>query len=339
MRVKSLWSRRIWTDGKHNAFPGIARFGDWYYVTFRRSEGHQHPEASTVIVRARADDLEKWDLVGTFDLGGDSRDPFVCVVEGNVHVYWHCKSADWVVRSADGVNWSEPAELDTEFPEPPADCDLQFHSDRKWHFRIRKGPDGAYYSLGRCGLATNRYPGILLYRSEDGLTWKATHTFGQGIQRTVQTGHEADLAFMDDGTAVAAIRVKEAPGGGTGMICTAPPPYQAWDAYWTGTRNFGGPALWRTPLGLLAAARSYPAHGGMYCTIWEVTPSGLIAPYYVPSGGDCAYQTFEDGPNGEVLLCYYSSHEWPWQRGENHPANIYLATIELGKPFALGGSP
>jgi len=336
MRIASLWSRCIWSDGRHNAFPGIAQFGGRYYVTCRHSDGHQNPRASILILRSGEGDLDHWEPVAEYDIDGDSRDPFICVVGDHLHVNWHRNPADWVVRSSDGVNWSDPRELDTEFPDPPADCEYEWRSDRKWHFRIRRGPDGAYYSLARCGLAHNGNPGILLYKSEDALTWKATHTFGEGIQQAVSNGHEADLAFMDDGTAVAAIRVGGAPGGGTGMICSASPPYQTWDAYWSGVRNFGGPALWRTPQGLLLAARSYPAHGGMCCTVWEVTSSGLIAPYYVPSCGDCAYQTFENGPDGEVLLCYYSSHEWPWRRGTDHPANLYLARIKMHPSMTPG---
>ena len=335
MRVASLWSRCIWSDGRHNAFPGIARFGDWYYVTCRHSDGHQNPRASTLVLRSRADDLSQWEAVHEVDINGDSRDPLIYVVGDRLHVCWHRKPADWWVRSADGVTWSAPVELDTEFPDPPADCEYEWRSDRKWHFRIRRGPDGLFYSLARCGLAHNGNPGILLYQSEDAITWKATHTFGEGIQKAAPSGHESDLAFMDDGTAVAAIRVSNAPGG-QGMIACAAPPYQVWDAYWAGVRNFGGPCLWRTESGLLVAARTYAAHGDANCCVWEVTRSGLTTPYIVPSGGDCAYQTFADGPNGEVLLCYYSSHEWPSRRGQDHPANLYLARIELHPPMTPG---
>jgi len=328
MRIASLWSRPIWSDGKHNAFPGIARFGDSYYVACRRSEGHQAPRASILVLRAGAADLDSWAKVADFDIDGDSLDPFVCVVGDRVHVYWHRSPCDWVVRSRDGATWTGPAEVDTEFPKPSPDCAYDFTSDRKWHFRIRKGPDGCYYSLARCGLASNGNPGILLYRSKDGLSWEATHTFGEGIQAVAPGGHEADLAFMDSGRAVAAIRVSNMPGG-QGMIAWADPPYMKWDAYWAGVRNFGGPALWRTKVGLLLAARSWPVNSLGRCTIWEATPDGLVNPHYAPSGGDCAYQTFEDGPDGEVLLCYYSSHEWPWRRGVGHPANIYLARMTL----------
>jgi len=356
MKVASVWTRAIWSDGMHNAFPGIARFGDHYYVTCRHSEGHQARTATILVIRSNADDLEHWEKVAEFDLGGDSRDPFVCAVGDQVaqaflpasdarqdspdgpaqprlahlHVYWHHKE-DYVSRSRDGVTWTDPQMLDTEFPDPPADCDIQFRSQRKWLFTMRRGPDGAYYSIGRCGLASRGEPGVLLYRSEDGLTWKAMHTFGQGIRAAIPPGrgggHEADIAFLDNGVAVAAIRTNH-----QGLITATTAPYvEGWahNAYWTGIYNFGCPALHKTPHGLLLAARSTPANEPARCTIWTVTPGGLISPFIVPSGGDCAYQTFADGPDGEILLCYYSSHEWPQRPRGANPANIYLARVTV----------
>lgn len=47
--------------------------------------------------------------------------------------------------------------------------------------------------------------------------------------------------------------------------------------------------------------------------------------------GDCAYQSFADGISAdEVLLAYYSSHEYPQPKGVgNNPANIYLAHLKV----------
>ena len=44
--VQSVWVQSIWADGKHNGFPGIARVGDFYYVTFRNSDSHQAPSSA-----------------------------------------------------------------------------------------------------------------------------------------------------------------------------------------------------------------------------------------------------------------------------------------------------
>jgi len=339
MRIVSLWSQRIWADGNHNAFPGVTRFGDHYYVAFRCAAGHQSPTAAIRVIRSPATDLQQWSEVACFDITGDSRDPFITVVNEQLHVYWHRSPADWLSQSTDGEAWSEPVELETEFPDLPPGCDLEFRSQRRWHFRVRPGPDDHYYSLARCGIATNGNAGILLYRSRDGRRWEALHSFGEGIQKAVPAGHEADLAFLTNGTAVAAIRARNHPGGGHGMIACAQPPYEDWDCYTAGVRNFGGPALLSTKHGLLLAARSYPADGLARCTLWEATPTGLVGEHIVPSAGDCGYQVMVEGPadEDEVLLCHYSQHELSWQRGPGieQPAHIYLAHLCL-KPHMPG---
>ena len=87
--------------------------------------------------------------------------------------------------------------------------------------------------------------------------------------------------------------------------------------------------------GILLAARSLPekkpAGFPAVCKAWTVTENGVENPWIIPSGGDCAYQSFADGTKGdEVLLCYYSSHEFPQPKGVgNNPANIYLAHLTV----------
>jgi hypothetical protein len=65
--------------------------------------------------------------------------------------------------------------------------------------------------------------------------------------------------------------------------------------------------------------------------VWTVTAEGVEKPWIIPSGGDCAYQSFADGVQGdEVLLAYYSSHEYPQLKGVGHnPTNIYLAHLRI----------
>jgi hypothetical protein len=65
--------------------------------------------------------------------------------------------------------------------------------------------------------------------------------------------------------------------------------------------------------------------------VWTVTANGVEKPWIMPGSGDGAYQSFADGPAGdEVLLVYYSSHEYPQPKGVgNNPANIYLAHLRI----------
>lgn len=336
--VQSAWVQSIWADGRHNGFPGIARVGGHYYVAFRSGESHQAESAKITLIRAPATDLRRWEKVAEFTRNHDCRDPLVFDNHGKVQVVFHSKE-DFYSQSADGVTWSEPRELATEFVQPRADSGLRFTSQRRWLFRIRRGPDGAFYSLGRCGIkekAGGRF-GLITYRSEDGVTFKPLHTYGEGPTSVLSEaggsgwGHEADLAWTPDGTLVAAIR-----NSGPGVVVMGRAPSGPWSAFATDAFNFGGPALHMTQGGgVLLAARALPQKETVgfpaVCKVWTVTNEGVVNPWTIPSGGDCAYQSFADGPaRDEVLLAFYSSHEYPQPKGVgNNPANIYLAHLRI----------
>ncbi len=336
-QVQSVWVQTIFADGMHNGFPGIAHVGDFYYVVFRSSDSHQAKTANIVVIRSDAKDLKRWEKVAQFTRDHDCRDPLVFDNHGKVQVVFHSKE-DFYSQSIDGVTWSEPRELQTEFVEPSAASQLTFKSQRRWLFRIRRGPDGAFYSLGRCGIKESGGKfGLILYRSEDGVTFKALHTYGEGPTAAISQangigwGHEADVAWTPDGTLVSAIR-----NGHPGVIVFGKAPLGPWRAFATDAWNFGGPALHQTRQGgLLLAARSLPEKDTIgfpaVCKVWTVTANGVERPWVIPSSGDCAYQSFVDGvAKDEVLLVYYSSHEYPQPKGVGHnPANLYLAHLKI----------
>ena len=336
--VQSAWVGTIWADGRHNGFPGIARVGSHYYVTFRSAESHGAESARIVVIRAdAASDLKSWEKVAEFTRDHDCRDPLVFDNRGTAQVVFHSKE-DFFSQSADGVTWSEPRMLDAEFVKPSAESKLTFKSERRWLFRIRQGPDGAFYSLARCGIKdTGGTFGLITYRSEDGVRFKALHTYGEGPTRAISLaggsgwGHEADVAWTPDGTLVSAIR-----NSNTGVLVLGKTPLGPWKAFPTDAWNFGGPALHMTRGGgILLAARSLPEKDTTgfpaVCKVWTVTANGVEKPWTMPSGGDCAYQSFADGPRAdEVLLVYYSSHEHPQPSGVGkNPANIYLARLRV----------
>lgn len=334
--VTGLYTQTIWADGSHNAFPGVARFGDHYYVTFRHAHSHQDPQGAIYVIRSRADDLKHWDKVFDLTSTEDVRDPLLLVVRDRLHVYWHHQT-DYVATTADGLTWTVPQQVVSTFPELPAGSTVKFTNDRRWFFRIRPGPDGAFYSLARCGIVEkgSGKDALVLYRSSDGLSFTPMHKFGEGVaplirEKAMGKGHEADVAFTADGTLIAAIRCT---GSSPGVIATTPPPYREWTGYSTGVGSFGGPALHSTPAGVLCSARWVPDGANQSvapaCMVWTVAPDKLMNPIYVPSAGDDAYQSFAPGRTAEEqLLVYYSSHEYPPGKGYgNNPANIYLAHL------------
>jgi hypothetical protein len=345
--IGGLYTQTIWSDGRHNAFPGIARIGEYYYVTFRNADSHRALTSKIVVIRTKVADLKKWEKVAEWTRDYDCRDPLVFENHGKVQVVFHSQE-DFYAQSADGLTWSEPRELDTEFVEPSPESGLVLTSKRRWLFRIRRGPDGAFYSLGRCGIKgkSSGTFGLIFYRSEDGVTFKAQHTYGEGPTRGMAIGnvgsgwgHEADIAWTPDGTLVSAIR-----NSSPGVVVFSPfdvrqgkiAPLGPWRTFSAGVNDFGGPALHSTARGgMLVAARAvreprvdgFPAVG----KVWTVTENGLENPWIIPSSGDCAYQSFAPGATDEeVLLCYYSTHEYPpGKDGAPNPANIYLAHLKV----------
>src|SRR4051812_25813197 len=86
-QITAVWTQKIWADGHHNGFPGIAKVGEFYYVTFRRSTSHQAPMASIVVIRAPAkSDLGQWEKVAEFTREHDCRDPLVFDNHGKAQV-------------------------------------------------------------------------------------------------------------------------------------------------------------------------------------------------------------------------------------------------------------
>ena len=255
--VVGVYTQPIWADGRHNGFPGIARVGDFYYVAFRTAESHQDESAKICVIRAKVDDLKQWEKVAEWTREHDCRDPLVFENHGKAQVVFHSKE-DFFSQSADGVTWSEPKELVTDFPTPKEGGGLTFKSERRWLFRIRTGPDGAFYSLARSGIkeAGGAF-GLILYRSEDGVNFKAMHTWGEGPTNALASaggsgwGHEADVAWTPDGMLVSAIRNGSTPG----VVVIGRAPLGPWKGFATDAFNFGGPALHMTKQGGILPAR------------------------------------------------------------------------------------
>lgn len=330
----------VWADGRHNAFPGIARVGGFYYITFRHAAGHpmgQAGSAKIFVIRSKVGDLKKWDKVAEFTHAHDARDPLVFDNQGRVQVVYHSQE-DFYSQSADGVTWSPPRELDTEVPAPLPGSKLAFTSHRRWLFRIRKGPDGAFYSLGRCGITVKGSPGkfgLILYRSEDGVKFKALHSYGEGPSAGMgpgrNTGHEADIAWAPDGTLISGIRDARRDG----VIVMGRAPNGPWRNFGSGIVTFGGPAFHTTKQGgLLLAARHSVDEAAKVKTytsrIVSVTSEGVSHPFDIRCGNDSAYQSFADGPDNTVLMAYYSNHERPAKSEPGvAPANIYLARLTI----------
>ena len=68
--------RKIWDDGKHNAFTDICRWGGYYWVCFRHSLNHSADVIPGKIFILRSRDGQLWEKAAEMArAGADLRDP------------------------------------------------------------------------------------------------------------------------------------------------------------------------------------------------------------------------------------------------------------------------
>jgi hypothetical protein len=70
---------------------------------------------------------------------------------------------------------------------------------------------------------------------------------------------------------------------------------------------------------------------GAHTTVWELTGEATVHHLLtVPSAGDCSYCGLAADPGGDILMSYYSQHEWlPIPAGQPTPADVFLARFAL----------
>jgi hypothetical protein len=295
--------KKIWDEGKHNAFTDLIRFHDRWWCTFREAEAHGKSIGKVRVIVS--DDGDKWTSVTLIkQTGVDLRDPklsitpdgrLMLIMGGSVYVEGtpYGSRSPRVAFSKDGRQWTKPRKLLAE---------------DHWLWRVTWHDDWAW-SVSKLGEGRDPRRGVL-YRSRDGLDWEWTTEFR--LPNNTWNASETTLRFLPDGEMIALTRPN--------WIGTSKPPYKKWS--WTKLReNMGGPTFIRLPDGSLwAAARRY---GEKRSTVLaRMTRTSYQPVLTLPSGGDCSYpgMVWHDGL---LWMSYYSSHEGK--------TSIYLAKIKINE--------
>src|SRR5262245_18527537 len=72
-------TKRIWNQGKHNAFTDLIRVGDVWYCVFREADAHVGPDGRIRVLRSA--DGETWESAALVaERGVDLRDPKLSVM-------------------------------------------------------------------------------------------------------------------------------------------------------------------------------------------------------------------------------------------------------------------
>ena len=330
MDIRLIRARKIWSDGKHNAFTGIAEFAGRTFVTFRTGTTHASGDGAITVIASS--DREIWDAVNiTADPAMDLRDPKATVFDGKLMILFAGRDSNitpenrshrisMVMASEDGETFAAPRAV-TGLP------------DGHWLWHIVPH-DGVLYGTVYHHNADNSFD-VALYRSSDGFAWEHVADFPVG-------GGETYIDFDAQGTLWALIRCDSAGYGPTPVLCSAKPPYTQFGGVRRLVTKLNGPMLKRLDNGCVIICRRWdaPRRNLRSDVLWLGDRCDLQDVTRLPSGGDTSYAGWIDVAPGRAVVSYYSSHEHKMDEPiendavfkkdaghaeHNTPADIFLA--------------
>lgn len=292
--------RKLYADGKHNAFTALAKFQDHFWLAFRSATAHNSADGEIVLLESA--DATTWRAARRLSAGPDDRDPQFLLAGPRLLLYVPVLSGraltTYLRQTEDGKSWSDP--------EPV--YQPQFIVWKPCAF------GGKFYAGAHKKDEVSRGTGreVHLIVSPDGRQWEKIATIRAGNWES-----ETTLHFEPTGHLVAFLRQKY--GSPPCQILEADPPYQQWTPRPAGVPHLSGHCVhtFRGVTYVLSRSNDYATRktGTMIYTYAQ----GQLQPYCeLPAGGDCSYaEAVEHGD--DMLVSYYSSHEGS--------TNIYLARV------------
>ena len=321
--AKLIEVKKIWDQGKHNAFTDLIRWRAKWYCVFREAEAHVGGDGKLRVLESA--DGTDWQSVGLVAEDGiDLRDPHfsitpddrLMIVAGG-SVYRGTKTImgrqPRVSFSKDARRWSPPQRVAEE-------------DDWLWRVTWHEGKayGVAYNAAARQTKEAKEAAKQSGPVSSDPADWKLRLlSSADGVKYETIThlgvpGHpnETTLRFLPGGRMLALVRRE---GGNTmGWIGASEPPYKDWKWHETKSR-LGGPNFIQLPdHSLWASSRKYP--GGPKTVLARMTPTSYEPVLELPSGGDTSYAGLV-WHEGLLWISYYSSHEGK--------SSIYLAKVRV----------
>jgi hypothetical protein len=317
--------KKIWDEGKHNAFTDLIRFGDRWYCTFREGDAHVGGDGKLRVLSSA--DGEKWEAVALLaEKGIDLRDPKLSVTaDGRLmivaggSVYEGKKllgRQPRVAFSKDGKEWTAPKRV---LAEGEWLWRVTWHGGKCYgvSYNASERESKGAKEAAKTGKAE---PGpadwkLKLWVSADGEKYDlVTHLDVPGHP------NETTLRFRPNGEMVSLVRRE---GGNTkGWVGTSKAPYKEW-AWKELPARVGGPNFVFAPDGpTVAAVRLYDQKVRTSLCLLDVGGGKLDEVLKLPSGGDTSYAGLV-WHDGVLWVSYYSSHEGK--------SAIYLARVKDGR--------
>lgn len=291
MNIRLTRARRIYADGRHNAFTGITEAHGSTLVAFRSATNHL--EADGIIKVIASADREAWDVVAEATLPDtDLRDPKLVTFGQKTMLFCGARGADrslqsMAMTSTDGNAFGELVSLQGIRP-----------GHWLWHVQ----PCGDKLLGAAYGRKDQAYAAAL-YASGDGITWEHLTDFPV-------LANEVFLDVDDKGVLRALARNDR--DGGIPALCTAEPPYTQFQSIQPLPMRLQGPMLKRLGDGCVIICRQWDKPGRRRLRtdiFWLQDGHDIRYVDTLPSGGDTSYAGWLDTGQGRAVVSYYSSHE------------------------------
>ena len=316
--------RKVYDNGRHNAFTSLARWRGRLYLAFRTADSHANPDTpeGVVTVLSSPDDGETWEPAAVIRgmYGMDLRDPKL--LSAPDRLWLHTFEYQGPNRRDAMVTWSE----DGASFEPVRRALSEDNYVIWWPAYHR----GRFYGAGYRYSGDKREIRSVFYTSDDGERWRAA-----SLVYDVPWANESARVMGEDDCAAVLVRndgdrLTPPASSGRPVLARSAPPYRAW-TYAELDRKLSGLAFVRVDEGFLLAARTHGPEGTRTaCFLMPDDPGAKAVPlrhlFTLPSGGDTSYAGFVV-EGRRVLMSYYSSHEY-LHAGRPRSA-VYLAEFNL----------
>lgn len=309
--------KKIWDNGKHNAFTSLIKFKDAYYCSFREGDSHIFDSSGKAEGKVRilkSTDGENWKSVALFGKDNyDLRDPKLSVTPDNRlmvtiggSIYEEKKLTGRIPQvsfSKDGENFSKPA---------PVKIRNNAGNGMDWIWRVTWHNDVGYTAM--YSMTANRDACLSLLSTEDGINYDLVTKLD-----IPDFPNEATVRFDSVGDMI--MMVRRETGDQMGYLGKSRFPYTAWTWKKMDIR-LGGPDFIQVNDSLVVMGTR--SHYTSFAKTVLLTGNGtekFQEAYVLPSGGDTSYPGFVI-ERDQLWVSYYSSHL-------TSLASIYLAKIPL----------
>jgi len=320
--------QKVYSDGLHNAFTGMAFFKGSCYLAFRNGKGHSGDAARQIIMKSTNGTdwlpLSKKTMPDPKDGDYyDYRDSYFLVDGDRLLIYSaaslfkdgkRLRFDSQVQTTTDGISWTDP----------------EITLKNVWLWKPIKAA-GKYYGGGYY-YDDNKFLNVNLMSSDDGIAWK-------DVSR-ISCGGESHMYPLSSERIRVLVRTERKPYHLEVYESTLP--FLKWEKVRTIPQIIQGPHVFRMkgktflagrerPDYLETADPQKPSYSLHRTKIWEIMEDASIQEVIeLPSSGDNAYPGTAVLPDDTLLMSYYSQHDTgksgTWSA--KMPADIFVASLK-----------